>query len=94
MRHATAFLLLVLLMPLSAQAVSLAQAKAQGLVEETADGYLASRVTNAEVNALVNATNNERRAEYERRARQTGTPRRVAEEQAGALQAPRPEGRR
>ncbi len=63
-------LLLALLLALPALALDLQEAKSQGLVGETAAGYIAP-VTGAspQVQALVDDINRQRRAEYERIAR-------------------------
>ncbi len=59
----------------SAYALGLDEAKARGLVGETASGYLASvnPSPSAEVRTLVEDINAKRRAEYERIAKQNGT---------------------
>jgi uncharacterized protein YdbL (DUF1318 family) len=55
-------------------AADLAQAKAAGLVGEQLDGYLGLVQANApaDVKAMVNSINRQRRAEYERIAKQNG----------------------
>ncbi len=66
----TAFLALLVVSP-ALWALDLQQAKNQGLVGETATGYIAAVHTpTAEVTALVNEINRQRRAEYERIASQ------------------------
>jgi uncharacterized protein len=62
------FLTLMLLVPLSAWALTLDEAKAGGLVGEDASGYIAavSEPPTSEVNALIADINARRRAEYER----------------------------
>jgi len=60
--------------PAAAQGLQLDQARAQGLVGETARGYVAPvKAATPEVTALVNRVNAARRAEYEKVARQNGT---------------------
>lgn len=67
-------LLSLLLAAGSAFAIDLDQAKAEGLVGETLEGYLGivGDSASAEVEALVEEVNARRRAEYERIARQNG----------------------
>ncbi len=61
------------LMPLSAQAISLEEAKQQGLVGERLDGYLGIvGASSPDVVTLVKAINNARRSEYQRIAAQNG----------------------
>jgi uncharacterized protein YdbL (DUF1318 family) len=62
------------LLPLAAHAVTLEEAKAQGLVGEDASGYLAavSSKPDRDVRALVADVNAKRRAEYERIAEDNG----------------------
>jgi len=69
----------VLMLPSMAFALSLDEAKSTGLVGETPGGYLAPVKPSGEVNALVSDINNQRRAEYERIAKQNGQPRSVIE---------------
>lgn len=68
-----------------AHAIDLDQAKAQGLVGETIEGYLAAvnAAPSAEVAALVEDVNAKRRAEYQRIARDNG----IELEQVEALAA-------
>lgn len=68
-----------LLLPQLAFALSLDQAKAQGLVGETPSGYLGAVKSGGEVNTLVNSINSQRKAEYDRIAKQNGQPRSVVE---------------
>lgn len=63
-------------------ALSLDQAKSQGLVGERQDGYLGVVSGGAEVTALVKQINNQRRAEYDRIAGSNGTPRNAIEKLA------------
>jgi uncharacterized protein YdbL (DUF1318 family) len=64
----------LLVLPVQALALSLDEAKAQGLVGERIDGYLGPVVESGEVVALVKSINNQRRAEYERIAAGNGQP--------------------
>jgi uncharacterized protein YdbL (DUF1318 family) len=66
---------LVLATPVPAAALGLDAAKSQGLVGEKADGYLGIVGANpsAEVKALANSVNTQRRAKYEEIARKNGT---------------------
>lgn len=66
-----AFLITLLLIP-SAYAVTLQEAKAQGLVGEQRDGYVGLVVSNApaEVVALVRDVNEQRRQRYQQIAQQ------------------------
>lgn len=67
-----AALFIMLLMSQAAFAITLQEAKDQGLVGERSDGYLGLVVTDvaAEVTAMVREVNNQRRDEYQRIARQ------------------------
>lgn len=71
-----------LLLPQLAFALSLDQAKSQGLVGERQDGYLGVVSGGAEVTELVKSINNQRRAEYDRIAGSNGTPRTAIEKLA------------
>ena len=53
-------------------ALELQDAKSQGLVGETETGYLAAVAASSAVNALVADINGQRKAEYERIAKQNG----------------------
>lgn len=65
--------LLLMLAALPAQAMSLSEARSQGLIGETPQGYVAPVGTpSAEVRALVNEINAARRAEYQSIAKRTG----------------------
>lgn len=70
MRHLTSRILLVFLLalPLAAAAVTLEDAKRDGLVGETWKGYLGAVKAgpSSEIKALVDEVNAKRRAEYER----------------------------
>ena len=59
-------LLLSLLLSLPALALDLGEAKAQGLVGETATGYVAAVKSSPEVNALVKDINAQRKAHYQK----------------------------
>jgi len=79
---APAFLVLALF-ALPASALNLGQAKSQGLVKETASGYLVAVKPSGEVNALVSKINAGRKAEYQRIAKKNGTPLSAVEQLAG-----------
>lgn len=55
-------------------AMDLSQARAQGLVGEKADGYIAAVTPTAEANAVVSDVNARRKAEYERISKENGQP--------------------
>lgn len=55
-------------------ALDLAQARAQGLVGETATGYIAAVTPSAEASAVVSDVNARRKAEYEKISQQNGQP--------------------
>ena len=74
-------LLAMLSMP--ANALNLAQAKAQGLVGETPSGYLAVVKSNAAASALVKDINAKRKAAYQNIARKNGQPLSTVEKLAG-----------
>ncbi|MBT5032160.1 MAG: YdbL family protein [Proteobacteria bacterium] len=76
---ASAFLLL----SASVYALDLGQAKAQGLVGETNNGYLATVVSNAEADEVVNSINAQRRAHYQAIADRNGTSIEAVESVAG-----------
>ena len=67
-------ILLVLAMQ-SAWAIDLQSAKAQGLVGEAKNGYLAAvqQPASAEVKALIRSVNAKRKAQFERAAKKTNT---------------------
>lgn len=77
----------------SVSALSLDEAKAQGLVGERADGYLgAVTASNAEAQALVTDINQKRRQAYEDIAKRNRTPLTAVESLAGekAIQNTKP----
>lgn len=76
------FLLLVLLIP-TAYAVTLQEAKEQGLVGEQRDGYIGLVVNSApaDVAALIRDINGQRRTRYQQIAQQNN----ISVEQVGAL---------
>lgn len=78
-----AFFLLAMLVIPAAFAITLQEAKGQGLVGEQRDGYVGFVVSNvpAEVTALVRQVNDERRQRYEQIARENG----ISVEQVRAL---------
>jgi hypothetical protein len=71
------------LVALPASALDLATAKAQGLVRETPNGYLAVVKASPEVSSLVNSINAGRRSEYQKIAQKRGTPLSTVEQLAG-----------
>ncbi|NRD73606.1 YdbL family protein [Shewanella sp. VB17] len=70
----TKFLVLaaVTLLSLNAFAMSLQDAKSQGLVGEQANGYLGIVVNNAQGNAVVEQVNTKRKAHYQKIAKSNG----------------------
>jgi len=86
----------VLLAALSAFAVDLDTAKAEGWVGERADGYLGAVQSNAsaDVRELVEEINGKRRAQYQRIAQRNQIPLRDVEVLAGkkAIEKTRPGG--
>jgi len=62
----------LLLAAAQALALELHDAKSQGLVGETVNGYIGAVKSSPEVNALVQDINAKRKAEYERIAKQNG----------------------
>ncbi|MCP3672168.1 MAG: YdbL family protein [Gammaproteobacteria bacterium] len=75
--------LLMLLIASPAFALSLDQAKQQGLVGETASGYLAARKTSSAANALVTSINAKRRTHYQSISKRNGAPISSVEQMAG-----------
>ena len=71
------------LFALPASALELAQAKSQGLVQETASGYLKVVKQTDEVKSLVQKINAGRKAEYQRIAKKNGTSLSAVEQLAG-----------
>lgn len=67
-----------------ARAQTLDQAKAAGLVGEMPNGYVGAVQGGAEVQALVDSVNAQRRAAYQDVARRTGAPLAAVEQEAGA----------
>ena len=64
-------------------ALDLDSARAQGLVRETAAGYLVPVKSSPEVQKLVNNINTERKQVYQQIAQRTNTQLNVVEQQAG-----------
>jgi len=58
----------------NAYALDLSQARAQGLVGEKMDGYVAAVTPSADANAVVDDINARRRAEYEKISKDNGQP--------------------
>lgn len=82
-RRAIMLSVMIFAMPLTASAMSLDDAKHQGLIGERMDGYVGIVSTSTpELVALVKATNNARRNEYSRIATETGQPRNIIEQLA------------
>lgn len=80
MRHSLYALVAgLILLPQLASALTLDEAKAQGLVGERPTGYLGAVKSGSEVNGLVDSINSQRRAEYERIAKQNGQSREAVE---------------
>ena len=75
------FSLLLICQP--AFALDLDSARAQGLVRETAAGYLVTVKSTPEVQKLVNNINAERKQVYQQIAQRTNTQLNVVEQQAG-----------
>jgi len=73
----------LLLLSSSALALSLSQAKSQGLVGETPSGYIEARSGGSEVSALVQSINAQRRQEYLAIAARDGIPLGTVERLAG-----------
>lgn len=73
-------------------AMDLQTAKAQGLVGETASGYLAAVQATPEVQQLVNTINSKRKAQYQAIAKRNSTNLQAVEQLAGkkALQKTAP----
>lgn len=67
-----AFFAIGLFLASQAFAMDLAQARAQGLVGETLDGYIAAVTASAEANAVVSDINARRRAEYAKISKDNG----------------------
>jgi uncharacterized protein YdbL (DUF1318 family) len=67
-----------------AYALDLGQAKAQGLVGETPNGYLAAvKPASPAVQQLINSINAQRKARYQEIAKKTGSPLNFVEQQTG-----------
>jgi len=64
-------------------ALDLDSARAQGLVRETAAGYLVTVKSSPEVQKLVNNINTERKQVYQQIAQRTNTQLNVVEQRAG-----------
>ena len=77
------FLAVLVLFSAPAAALNLEQAKAQGLVKETANGYLAVVKPSGEVDELVKKINAGRKSEYQKIAKKRGTSLEAVELLAG-----------
>lgn len=83
LRSLAGVLLVLGLLASPAFALTLEEARTGGLIGETARGYVAPvQAPTPEVTALVNRINGGRRAEYDRIARNTGTPLEQVEQRA------------
>jgi uncharacterized protein YdbL (DUF1318 family) len=71
------------LFALPASALDLAQAKAQGLVQETVSGYLKVVKSRKDAEDLVKSINAGRKAEYQKIAKKRGTSLSAVEQLAG-----------
>jgi hypothetical protein len=72
MKHKLVLLVAGLLFSLNAYAISLQDAKTQGLVGEQINGYLGVVVNNKETDQLAAEVNAKRRAHYEKIAKKNG----------------------
>jgi len=82
-QRSLATLVLSLLMAVPALALDLDEAKAQGLVGETATGYIAAVKPSADVDALVTSINSQRKAYYQEIATRNGISLQAVEVRAG-----------
>lgn len=76
-------LVAVLALPLPASAQSLDEARAQGLVAETATGYLEARSSDPAIRQLVQSVNQQRESHYRAVAERNDVPVSAVERQAG-----------
>lgn len=77
-------IMLLLMLSSTASAIDLASAKQQGLVGETASGYLqAVKPASAEVRSLINTVNAKRKSKYSEIAKRNGTTLQAVELLAG-----------
>jgi uncharacterized protein YdbL (DUF1318 family) len=83
MKLITPIIVFLLLLTSPLMAMSLSQAKSQGLVGETAAGYIEARSGGGEVSALVETVNAQRRKDYEAMAKRDGIPLNAVERVAG-----------
>ncbi|MCG9696818.1 YdbL family protein [Shewanella sp. Isolate11] len=72
MKHKLLLLVTALVFSFNAFAISLHDAKSQGLVGEQTDGYLGVVVNSSEAQALAKSVNSKRRAHYEKIAKKNG----------------------
>ena len=75
--------LLLAVAPGSAFALTLDQARSQGLVGELPNGYVAARGNAPGVSGLVDSVNRQRRQQYRQIAAQSNVPVAAVEQQAG-----------
>lgn len=74
---------LSLVMVASAFALSLGDAKSQGLIGETSTGYIAAVKPSGEVKALVDSINSQRKAHYQKIAKKNNISMEAVEVRAG-----------
>lgn len=83
-KHALLLIAACAVMATPAFALDLGQAKAQGLVGETPNGYLAAvKPPSPAVQQLINSINAQRKARYQDIAKKTGSPLNFVEQQTG-----------
>ena len=76
-------MVLTLCMTVPAFALELGQAKQDGLVGETNSGYIAAVKSSADVDALVKSINGQRKAQYQKIAKENGISLEAVEARAG-----------
>ena len=82
-RQMFAVLVMALLAATPLAALELSAAKDDGVVGETSSGYLAAVKPSAEVNALVSSINSQRKAYYQKIAKENGIALEAVEMRAG-----------
>ena len=83
-RNGLALAAVLVLFASPASALTLDQAKQQGMVKEDCSGYLVAVKSTDEVKALVKKINDGRKAEYKKIAQKRGTSLEAVEQLAGA----------
>ncbi len=78
-----ALITVLTLLPTTVMAVSLQEAKSQGLVGEQINGYLGAVKSSAEVQQLINSINNARKQHYNEIAQRNNTSVDIVEKLAG-----------